>query len=374
MKVDVVKVIIFLTVLLVTGCGETEEETGTVARAELIFGSSCSEEGAITYADKRLTYYDLESGESTVLCTKAGCSHQSPEECSACFDVESEEDLAALLHRGKLYVMANSDLEKSVLYEADRNGQNRKELAALDYVLAGDSTLIAEGDYLYAALEEVHTDKTTGEVESFPVLLRISLSSGKTEVLNPPQKEYMARITLDRVRDGMVYYRTVFWDKNREVMDNIDDTESEKAKKIWEKYRHEILCTYDTSTGESEKTEGEKDIKYTFLSQDGDRLYYVEENGDVYVWNRDGSGRELLWQGDKIKDEVYSMAFDDFYLVAEEKDGVCRYHEVFYRDGEEKIFDQKERKIFRFVQGDKFISINRDDAGVTLEVSRVEAE
>ena len=120
----------------------------------------------VLYSEAGFIHFtDLESGESTVLCSKPDCRH-TDEGCCAYFETPVFEDI----YGGSLYVLEDGDsLNESRLYKCSTDGSERRVLTELDADGSLGSAYVLTGNRLYCFVS--NTDVLTNEMTFTPVII-----------------------------------------------------------------------------------------------------------------------------------------------------------------------------------------------------------
>ena len=89
----------------------------------------------VTVSSGKLTYYDLDTGVSTPVCSTAGCKHDgSDSNCTAI--IENEILSNPFRYAGKLYYFGFGDNQESRMYKCEENGSSRETV--LEFERYGD--------------------------------------------------------------------------------------------------------------------------------------------------------------------------------------------------------------------------------------------
>ncbi len=195
---------LLFAVVTITGCGSSAQNDNPprVITGGIAGGFGYSDEGFIfANEDRLLRYYDLKSGEKTVLCARPDCKHErvrdGERECYADYQGYAE---TAFMYGGKLYVIARqstgsaADIFNKTLYVSDPGGTNRQTLAELEnvgfiYGCTANDNFLAITSYIdMGSVNIIGSTDASSELENaFPdrcvVLTTIDLGSGKTKRL-----------------------------------------------------------------------------------------------------------------------------------------------------------------------------------------------
>lgn len=159
---------------------------------------SINESGILYGKDNTLRYYDINAGESYILCGKANCAH-SDDECGAWFDnVESVAGIA--LYNGKIYLSKKNPQKNTFdLISMNATGEEQKTLMSLEignvqnnsWVLASIEDTYYCSDYAIVGLNYNYVEDSLSQAENINCkqYLIVDLSSGETTAINERTKD-----------------------------------------------------------------------------------------------------------------------------------------------------------------------------------------
>ncbi len=159
-----------------------------------------------------LTFYDGTLEESLPLCDTANCRHNT-EYCNAYFP-GWEVECYAIFGEQLLFWFDDRESDQYILYQADKNGANRKKVLELDVGVGLKSVIYTEDFLIYQAYtEEVNESKQQDEdsyanyyIERTDYLAYYDWTSGSVKETAVSHTSYFESLTLDYFYDGAIYY------------------------------------------------------------------------------------------------------------------------------------------------------------------------
>lgn len=122
MKKQIVSVLLFLFSL--TSCSSNQVQNSAFIKS-VVPRSSVYDNCYVTVSSNTLTYYDLDTGVSTPVCSSAGCKHDGCDNnCTAI--IENEILSNPFRYAGKLYYFGFGDNQESRMYKCEENGSSRE--------------------------------------------------------------------------------------------------------------------------------------------------------------------------------------------------------------------------------------------------------
>lgn len=341
-----------LCVIMIAGCDNTSagDDQPRVITGGVAGGFGHSDDGFIfANEDRLLRYYDMKSGEKTVLCARPDCKHErvrdGERECYADYQGYAE---TAFMYGGKLYVITGqstgnaADIFNKTVYVSDPGGTNRQTLAELEnvgniYGCTANDNILAITSYIdMGSVSIIGNTEASDELESaFPdrcvVVTTVNLETGKTKRLQF-ERDFDVSSGVPWVENGSVTFplncltEDLFagLDEKREEMteEEFDALLSEIGDKMQDCMAAELVrynIKNDTTetiwTGRS--VDG-LDYDHTLIS-DKDRRHYVIDLSD-------GSAEAL---GEKFND--YRGVFcDSGIMLYNYERGAATYPAYFY--------------------------------------------
>lgn len=309
---------IFCIIVANTGCGSSAPNDNSPRVLTGKFGYS--DEGFI-YAneDCLLRYYDMESGEKTVLCARPDCKHErvrdGERECYADYQGYAE---MAFMYGGKLYVIAqqstgnSADIFNKTLYVSDPGGTNRKTLTELEnvgniYGCTANENLLAITSYIDMGSVSIigNTDASSELEKAFPdrcvIVTIVDLSTGKAKRLQF-ERDFDVSAGLPCIKDGCVTFSLNY-------------------------------LTEDLYAGLDEKREELTEEEFDALVFEiGDKMQDCLA-AEIVRYDPKAETTETIWTG------YYVDEIDHGYALTSDKDG--RHHVIDLSDGSAEALDEK---------------------------------
>lgn len=304
-----------------------------------------------TYEDN-LCYYDIASNQLVPLCSKPDCEHDT----TTCNSYFSGIALGKIMpYDNKLYIAALDNRNALVLYQIDKDGENRKEICIL-YQGGYDADLGAYinicGGYVYYSMIEFGD---SGENTSKLYRKKIADNS-KEEFLYENQEDISCSfLSLMHEFNGILYFTDIYTLKSDtmktygklyayNLKSNKLSVESDDISrnffihdnKVYYQNLGETIKTYDLTTKEKKEfctydsTNPRLDISF-----DGQ---YVYADNIISCQGNDYSSRKITVYdlNGKIVDEIVPLHKDCECLFGDERNLVIKYMDIFY------FFDKKQ--------------------------------
>ncbi|HBI51872.1 MAG TPA: hypothetical protein DDX72_03720, partial [Ruminococcaceae bacterium] len=116
--------------LVLTGCSGDNSSDGAFIKFSTSHGS-VYDNCYVTLSERKLTYCDLDTGESTPVCSVPGCKHDgSSENCTA--SIKDEFLSYPFRYGGKLYYFGLGADNSSRLYRCEENGTLRETVLVFE--------------------------------------------------------------------------------------------------------------------------------------------------------------------------------------------------------------------------------------------------
>ena len=156
---------VILAVAMLSGCAKTETSPETDARIITTYRNICNNGELYKDSLGRLNFFDFESMQSALLCSRPNCTHKDENECSA-FGMGD----FPIMFGDKLYFFVteiiygdDSIREDTTIYRADLDGTNRTAMYTIEGFNIETARIILIGDTAYFGLRKVEwsEDMTT---------------------------------------------------------------------------------------------------------------------------------------------------------------------------------------------------------------------
>lgn len=311
-------VLAMLCIIMSAGCDNSSACNDQPRVLTREFGYS--DEGFIfANEDGLLRYYDMKSGEKTVLCARPDCKHErvrdGERECYA--DYQGYAD-AAFMYGGKLYVIAqqstgnSADIFNKTLYVSDPGGTNRKTLAELEnvghiYSCAANDNILAITSYIDMGSVNIigETDASSELEKAFPdrcvVVTIVGLDTGKTKRLQF-ERDFEIAAGSPCIKDGCVTFSLNYL--TEDLYAGLDEKRDELTEEEFDALVFEI----------------------------GDKMQDCLA-AELIRYDPKAETTETLWTG-------YSVDGADYgYALTSDKDG--RHYVIDLSDGSAEALDEK---------------------------------
>ena len=239
--------------------------------------------GGYYYIDNNLVKYIKDDGESTVLCNKPDCRHDSAD-CAANLSSQDKSEgvhfggyMGQMLyyHNGKVYVMYNEESRSGKVYldEIAGDGSYRNRLFEIGSCNSAYA-LVFHDDDVYIYLKE---GSVSGREENTAIIRKRSLDGKKDEIVYS-YKDKGATVFALKSYGRYLYFLQESYDR-----DNGADG-----------YKRKGLFRYEYATGNVDKVVDEQITDYTFDTEGG-MLYYYVYNSGLYKLALSDAGVEKIY-------------------------------------------------------------------------------
>jgi len=255
--------------------------------------------GIVFCVDDLLRYGDAKSRNCVVLCDKPDCQHnkvQGDIDDQTCNAVVTSSALLPAIYHDKLYFVYKDGVSQYRIYESDKNGGNRRELAHLDNVQFIYNAAY-EGNYLLCAYQNAY-DFGTEDFKSLKLekpisgLSIINLRNG--EVIRIPEKEdYGSEVFKLHYDNNKIYYGYLNMDMKIDY-EKLDHSLPETYDYIYQHLIISIWC-YDLNTGEDNCVYSGRN--YEIKDFNGHYAYLLDgalETTQIYEFNFETGEKTLL--------------------------------------------------------------------------------
>ena len=204
---------VILSAALLTACSKAEEPAAE-NNARIIDSFTNVTDSGMLYSDGdgRLNFFDFESMNSSVLCTRPNCTHTDRETCSS-YGMTNHP----ILYDGSLFFFDREFLEvekdgefvltnKTTIYQADPDGTNRISRQVIDEFTAPFGRMLLSGDTAYFPLSKVEYDEygsSTGYEETW--LCSYNIPENKFTMIEKLYEGYHAGTWIHGLWDGKIY-------------------------------------------------------------------------------------------------------------------------------------------------------------------------
>ena len=227
----------------------------------------------------RLSFFDFDTFQSALLCSKPNCTHKSADDCSA-FGMSNHP----ILYNDKLYFF-HSDWENDVdeivdittVWKADTDGTNRTKVCTVEGLRLQEYTrMLVIDNMLYFSMSKTDWDMdigaSTGNNECW--LCSYDLSTNTFTRIECLREEWAGSTWIYGLYDGKMVFYFSYSDRHVFTVEEV------------EKYITDVYKTYDIESGEI----ADLTLPKPLVVEGG--YYIYEKDGGVAVLNEKGD--ELL--------------------------------------------------------------------------------
>lgn len=246
----------------------------------------------------RLDFLDLGTLEESPACDAPSCKHREGSDSTA-----YGKSNHPFISGKKLHYLKGTDMDAkkeytsdTIMYSADVNGANEKQVAEIDGLSCNDYDRMAVcGGKAYIVMTRQPYDDDFKELEPSMELVAVTLDDGKVEKLGEVVKGYSCGTWVYGVWDGKLIFRTSKAADNRPFMERLQDfaeknglTESEALEQYTDaaEYKYENLAL-DIDSG---KIESNPLPEPAAISE---KYYYYLKDGKVVCIGKDGGEEEI---------------------------------------------------------------------------------
>lgn len=281
------------------GCNESHRSTDSGYVEPIVFETdsvmtSYTKDGVLYLNNVYLTYYDVKTNQSAIVCSDPSCRHELPTSfaASSCFAVFEGSARCFAYIDNNLYFAAHPDIgnretnaEKYAVYKAAPDGSNRKELAKIDCQTIDDAIYTSDNKVIisYRNLFDF-SDKTaiaTNNLEnSVCGIYLIDLSDGSHEEVCRYEANGASIYSMSF--DGAnIYYMYINYSTD-------NGTSPDKAKVNESVYRYNIK---DKTT---ELIFSGENINSCDFTSDNLLYFYTNANGESELHSFNYNGKDTL--------------------------------------------------------------------------------
>lgn len=310
-----------IIVLLLSACQNEDSFSQLEGTKESYIGmggvSITSQVGVYIDDNRLLHLYDSKHKEDVILCNKANCAHEPYNEdsnpdptCDAALNEELCTNCVPIISGKYIYLFGEENLSQGVAYRINLDGTERTKMYTMDYQVKMGSSAFVENNlaYVEACVPVVSEDELggAGTNQSYDVLLKINLETGKIKEISPiDKKDFQGIKMLDKKGDKLFfnYFYRVLGEKDKDYSTATEynriycyDIEEDKTTLLFDEAQlsglspvgvtEYALCLYDIEKSEAYEI-SLKDKKKTLIYKPikSDVMYFVYKNkwiiGDI---------------------------------------------------------------------------------------------
>lgn len=187
--------------------------------------------------DNKLYLWDLNSGEYSIYCSLPDCQHQTVTENknTKCCAVAPEENYScnyAFIYNDRLYSIFTGKLNEFVVYEADKDGQNRRQVYESDIsICTFDFPVLSDGKFVFIGSEFDTQSIDTTENLFLCVLDFSDFTLEKKSQLGTTDETYILPQSMGVINNKIYFEHTENADGNAHTtFESIDISTNEKEQ------------------------------------------------------------------------------------------------------------------------------------------------
>ncbi len=299
----IIPALLIIISLFFTACGD-EDETENEA-VQFNGNMTVSDSYAFRVNDDRLYIWDLESNSYQVFCSQPDCKHETfaqnhNTKCTAVMPQNVYNFDSAFIYNDSLYSIYQSDVNQIVVYEADTDGLNKKQVFTADVAISSlvDPVLI---DGKLGFVGSI-TDTEVIDVQDIKEHYQLCLLDLSDMTFNNYGEIGIAN---DNVlgKDSLYLYNDRIYFQHSEYTQN-----SVKA-----------TIEYLDTDSKERTVVVENDTNISVWQYDGSNMYYVDADfegthSEVYCYDLDEEKSELLFEKDYYVSNIYVSGDRVFYF------------------------------------------------------------
>lgn len=292
--------------LLLCSCGKTKTES-TIETTDFCANAAVSDGYVFRVDNERLNLWDTQSNTYDIFCSQPNCKHKTlaEDKNSACTAVAPDKDQEiryAFIYKNSLYMICAGDLNETLIYKSDKDGQNRKLYLTLDITLCSltDPTF-SEGLLAFVGSEYV-TDSKANMQENYS-LCSVDLNTKQFQnygEVGKANESLVARNSL-HINNECIYFQLCEYTENSQhnkiqYIDIGDNTkysgyllDSDEAVNVWQY----------------------ADDKIVYVISDNN-----ETHSKVCTMNFEGDDQQQLFEADGYISDVYLSGERCFYFFS----------------------------------------------------------
>lgn len=292
--------------MLLCSCGKQQPEN-TIETTEFCANAAVSDSYVFRVDNERLNLWDTENNSYDIFCSQPNCKHKTLAEdknsaCTAIAPDKEQEIRYAFIYKNSLYMICSGDLNETLIYKSDKDGQNRKLYLTLDITLCSltDPTF-SDGVLAFVGSEYV-TDSKADLQENY-LICTVDLNS----------KEFKNYGEVGKANESLVARNSLHICKDRIYFQQCEYSENSQ--------NNEIKYIDITDNAASETTLLNSNEPLNVWQYTDDKIVYVisendETHSKVCTLGLDDGKKEQLFEGDGYISDVYLSGDKCFYFFS----------------------------------------------------------
>ncbi len=274
----VVIIAAFFLFMLLTACAKKQELSDGERDIKIcpigMGGNTICKEGYLRDIDGFLCISDYDSGKTVPICSKPNCLHNRrydhDNENLNCHATYPGIIGGAYIYKHKLYAYCSEGINRTVIFESDLNGENRRVFASFDYRIMSRGVL-CDG-YFYSTVEyHIFADNSIRPERIDEYIIKVDLNDGRSEVYSLQQIPYYVNLV------------TVF--DEQAIVIFVESDDPNELAEDWDEWIKAVrICSFDMKSGSITCLNPPRTVGV--VNPIGNQLYYQLAEGSRYVLYR----------------------------------------------------------------------------------------
>lgn len=297
---------ISISMILCSCCGKREAEN-TAETTEFRANATVSDSYAYRVDNERLNIWDLSNNRYDIFCSQPNCKHKTLADdpnsrCLAVAPDKEQEIKYAFIYENSLYMICSGNLNETLIYKSDKDGQNRKPYMTVKISLCSLTNPTFLNGVLVFVGSEYNTDGKANLQEHYSIC-----------AINLNSKEFENYGEIGKANESLVGRNSLHICKDRIYFLQCEYTENSQ--------NNEIKYIDINDTAKSGKTLLASSEPLNVWQYTDDKIIYVvAENGDTHskvcTLGLDNSKQEQLFERDGYISDVYLSGEKCFYFFS----------------------------------------------------------
>lgn len=299
----IIPALLIIISLLFAACGDEDENAGEAVEFQAD-GLTVADSYAFRVNNDRLYIWDFASNSYQVFCSQPDCKHetfaQNPNtKCTAVMPQNVYNFNSAFIYNDRLYSIYQSDVNQFVVYEADTDGLNKKQVFTSDVAISAMvNPVLIDGKLGFVGSV---TDTEVINVQDIKEHYQLCLLDLSDMTLNNYGEIGIANENVLGMESLYLYNNRFYFQHNEYTQDSSKSTV--EYVDINSKERTVIIENNDNTN---------------VWQYDGNKMYYVISDNDgthseVYCYDLDEDESELLFEGEGHVSRLYVDGDRIFY-------------------------------------------------------------
>ena len=299
----IIPALLIIISLLFAACGDEDENAGEAVEFQAD-GLTVADSYAFRVNNDRLYIWDFASNSYQVFCSQPDCKHetfaQNPNtKCTAVMPQNVYNFNSAFIYNDRLYSIYQSDVNQFVVYEADTDGLNKKQVFTADVAISSlvdpvliDGKLVFVGSIMDTEVIDVQDIKEHYQLCLLDLSDMTFNNYGEIGIAN---ENVLGKDSLYLYNDRIYFQHNEYTQGSSKSTVEYLDINSKERTVIIENNDNTNVWQYD-----------------------GNKMYYVISDNDgthseVYCYDLDEDKSELLFEGEGHVSRLYVDGDRVFY-------------------------------------------------------------